>query len=616
MQLLWSDMSDYRDNIETKLSAGVRLFVQPAICLLQRAKNYFVQQNVGNCVNKRRETINRRNSQPRKKRQKNGDFLKSVGLEVPQPLDGFFVDSSQVSGKYSLVGIGAEWSTVEQVMIQHGVGGYHFPPHEWPRPHTLDIDKTKQRHKNGIHVATLEPNCPFDGDRIPSDAIVSLADRLSKTFLHGDEVFAICAYMHGHLKHYKNLLEDETKDEYQRKLEKYKDIQKMYCTECGLTVYIAAFVVWKLKSNNTNVANRKYNTTCRCLFCGPPVQSLPSSEESAEFCPTLPRDQLDLLIDLVEKVTTSEGSVFAADKFETYSNYLLNDRCGEGEWVNDFMTDHPKLSKDAIKKNIEDYYDPNYVRWQPFYKLQNLELANDKPAELTKKEFIGKTLGTLTEKYCPDCLLMPGQNVSNLCGVLIDHDKRDPPNRTRTEQASMKGCQTCAQLLGASQLHLDPAWAINILFLWTTETDHAATGPATWLIVAPRMFSEALNWWKAKLEDRKAAEGADCSKVMDLDIMTAMKEEIGKNGGVWVVEQNHGQVVQVPVGYAHAVTNRGRNMKIARDCVVPGQLHRCILSYIFLWRKMERLTDEYVQFVPISTNGLLPYLKKKKTANK
>ena len=68
------------------------------------------------------------------------------------------------------------------------------------------------------------------------------------------------------------------------------------------------------------------------------------------------------------------------------------------------------------------------------------------------------------------------------------------------------------------------------------------------------------------------------------------------------IDQYHGDMVKVPVGFAHTVLNMQKCVKIAMDVCPAGELHRCTLSYQHAWRQFydaveSGLTDSYLPYM-------------------
>ena len=85
----------------------------------------------------------------------------------------------------------------------------------------------------------------------------------------------------------------------------------------------------------------------------------------------------------------------------------------------------------------------------------------------------------------------------------------------------------------------------------------------------------------------------------------------------WVVQED-GDVVSIPVGYAHTVINLKKCVKLAMDILPKGKLHCCLLSYFHVWRQIsEKRTLVTKGYLPVLTAACThfkvePCLKNKK----
>jgi hypothetical protein len=110
---------------------------------------------------------------------------------------------------------------------------------------------------------------------------------------------------------------------------------------------------------------------------------------------------------------------------------------------------------------------------------------------------------------------------------------------------------------------------------------------ATWVVIHPCAIEEYLKW----------ARNKGClSRVMSKSQMLAMARYINQkfrekaNGRdvVFIIKQHHGEVVKIPIGWAHAVINERDNYKVARDAVVEGYFHQAYASYKCVWMPLVR----------------------------
>jgi hypothetical protein len=567
----------------------LELYVRPAEVLLGRAVEYYKKYNVADFVRKHREAHNNwKATRNRKDRpEKKPGFVAWIeGLkdhdrpQIPNRKDGFYLHSGEdkVNKKTvrGIVGIAAAWDTVEEVMVQHAVGPSLLDRDMRTKPAPLTM-YDKQTRVAGVHIANLEPS-PFDGGVASPEQVEDLAKRLAKVFPYADEIFSEHIHVGDHLRDLNQLLALEDA-EYSERKSLFDSASESSCAKCGLTCAVAAHVVWEKEENMGKLI---YFSICRCLFCGPAA--------GTKLCPVVAAEQLSLLTNLVKSVKEAKGSVLAGDGKEGESAIeFLTDKKREGSWVEDFMTGEPRPSMELVKQNIEWYYSADHVKFGVGYKFLQILAPNDvMPPDAREKQLVGKALCSLKKKYCSNSLLASNTPESDLCGILLDADSGDVGRKTP---------------LGWTRLQLDPVCTVHLLFEWEDEGCQAKSGPATWLIVAPWVLAEALDSVNAKLEQRKHGP----PKLEEVH-MHEIKKEVGD--GIWVVEQAHGQVVHIPVGYAYAVANSGRNFKITRDFVPQGSLHRCVLSHKYLCRKMGgRLTNDFAQFMVTCTERLLPVLK-------
>ena len=114
---------------------------------------------------------------------------------------------------------------------------------------------------------------------------------------------------------------------------------------------------------------------------------------------------------------------------------------------------------------------------------------------------------------------------------------------------------------------------------------------ASWLCVDPIVLPEALKQLKL-ITPKKEAPGITVPisyKVMVqlVNILSKMKEEkkLLVDEDSWqpakIVHQGPGDLIAVPVGFAHAVVNHSPNIKVAFDCIEKDTLHRNLPSKIF-----------------------------------
>ena len=114
--------------------------------------------------------------------------------------------------------------------------------------------------------------------------------------------------------------------------------------------------------------------------------------------------------------------------------------------------------------------------------------------------------------------------------------------------------------------HCDPAKAMNKAFK-IFHSQHVIDNQclACWLIIKPEFFPAALDWGLEKATLKLPKNMKNCA-----DFLNNMARRTGTTAA-WVVEQQHGDTVRVPIGYAHVVTNVGPCVKVAMDYVPVGQ---------------------------------------------
>lgn len=160
-------------------------------------------------------------------------------------------------------------------------------------------------------------------------------------------------------------------------------------------------------------------------------------------------------------------------------------------------------------------------------------------------------------------------------------------------QAQMKSQSS----LKGSLAHVDPAGAKN----WAkTVKATSEDGPvnkkqkndketlAVWLLVKP---SSAVKFMELMKRDKKL------TKMTKTNMETVVTQ---LDGGAEIVEQTEDEIVQVPIGYIHAVANQRACYKVARDVIPKDTLYLCAASYICIWRLFRNytLTADYTSCLP------------------
>ena len=115
------------------------------------------------------------------------------------------------------------------------------------------------------------------------------------------------------------------------------------------------------------------------------------------------------------------------------------------------------------------------------------------------------------------------------------------------------------------------------------------------MAIHPKYFKLALHW---KYMDGKGLQRVE--EPVTLEMMKAcakwLKEHSeGEDIAAWVVTQGHGDIVRIPVGYAHVVTNGGPCFKMAMDYIPNGHFYQCMISHLLIGRKLDmKLTNDYL----------------------
>ena len=244
------------------------------------------------------------------------------------------------------------------------------------------------------------------------------------------------------------------------------------------------------------------------------------------------------------------------------------------------------------------------------YSLTDYELQNLSETMYTGPSAIKDTTEFLRRDIAGYFGLTNDANPCDLHGLLADASRDPIPDLVQGDTQRVRN-------LGGTCLHLDPAWAFNILFGWKFDRDKrgrltkegqkeaACDGGATWIMLSPGRFDEATEYLREKdLLDKK----------LTLKTMNAMFEDLTRQNkdGIWLINQQHGDLVEVPVGYAHAVINTGRNYKVALDVITEGTLHRCRIKQMYLDSEIlkERVTNEYTGFNNIAFSELQKHLSR------
>lgn len=123
-------------------------------------------------------------------------------------------------------------------------------------------------------------------------------------------------------------------------------------------------------------------------------------------------------------------------------------------------------------------------------------------------------------------------------------------------------------------LHVDDSCGTNILFLQPSATGELG---AYWVFLHPSYLQEFLAYGDDNLGWRK--DKATTERWFTVQDIVELKEELGKNESkldprkVKVVEQHHGDVIELLPGIVHAVVNVQPNIKILLEGHRRGLKH-------------------------------------------
>ena len=201
---------------------------------------------------------------------------------------------------------------------------------------------------------------------------------------------------------------------------------------------------------------------------------------------------------------------------------------------------------------------------------------------------VAKQFGPGKTKYLNPNLGMFDKNVaSQLCAI------RDalPDGMVQGTYEITDKYRCALVLLGGptvhTRLHLDWSEARNVACGIVTGT--VPTGPlAVWVLINPRAAQEVDAWIKEKGATELAEHMVgDCTMGLAGEVflkeaaVQQLQQDLGADAVV-VLEQHHGDVVTVPPGWVHQVSNRQTCLKIANDLYV-----KCNYGlYALLWRRI------------------------------
>ena len=165
--------------------------------------------------------------------------------------------------------------------------------------------------------------------------------------------------------------------------------------------------------------------------------------------------------------------------------------------------------------------------------------------------------------------------------------------------------------------HLDWTQACNVAF---SVAEVASTVLAVWVFINPRLVEAADAWVKAHVltTKRKRGDGEEqvprwpkgfASPASDrvhlkgddlqafLAYMRQLGIERGINNPVVEVSQCPGQMVRVPAGWPHQVTNMSPNVKVAWDYYDPNNMHKYVqLQSIASKSFKDSMARDYMSF--------------------
>jgi hypothetical protein len=152
--------------------------------------------------------------------------------------------------------------------------------------------------------------------------------------------------------------------------------------------------------------------------------------------------------------------------------------------------------------------------------------------------------------------------------------------------------------------HVDPSRAWNIAFQLLQDPN---TVLAIWLFVHPAFVDRI----KELFEKAKAGHylthplrGSDINHVKRI-LATLPASELQ---ALHWIEQRHGDMILVPVGFSHIVFNCQPSVKIAADYIPVFGTAECVYSYLFVWTKIPASAGSYIDFLDLAANGFFSYI--------
>ena len=417
----------------------------------------------------------------------------------------------------------------------------------------------------GVVVAELE----VDKDAAPPSWIwrqckrMDIVSELSKVCPNADAAFAVLRYCMPHADLIRSLVALDDNEFAKRRFLSAKE-DNLLCHKCK----IEAVVACSDKFERQQAASATDEERVRfCMNC--------SRTENRGAC-LLPLETKLRLSVIVEQLGAFEKSPFRSNKV------------GDSEWEVRLLDQFrpSKMTMDvsesftaaSVERDLKKCYVKQAVTMRKtVYELQNLQR---KLSVMEDQSTIGRTIAAMREKFAPDeerihhpCLVPSASE-----GILMDFNRKNERPGTL--------------------FHFDPTMALNVA---VNPVESCGAVVACWALVPPSRTPESIAWLKSKglLEE-----------LLDRQLMEEMRDELGGEPPIHIVEQKHGDVVEIPVGWGHLVRNEQQCVKLAFDYIKIGALHRCVLSHIHCWLKLidegSSLTDSYVNFLTIALD-VLPF---------
>jgi hypothetical protein len=154
--------------------------------------------------------------------------------------------------------------------------------------------------------------------------------------------------------------------------------------------------------------------------------------------------------------------------------------------------------------------------------------------------------------------------------------------------------------------HVDPSRAWNIAFKLLQDPNAVL---AIWLFVHPALvdrIKELFDKAEASHYLTHPLRGSDVNHVKEI-LSTLQASELQS---LHWIEQRHGDMILVPVGFSHIVFNCQPSVKIAADYIPVFGTAECVYSYLFVWTKIPPSTGSYIDFLDLAANGFFSYISK------